>query len=108
MYHERTYEEISRQTRRRVVIAIIALVLCVVVALAVQASVRISRAQAVASVQESVVTAAMQCAAVEGSYPSSLAHLEDHYGLVIDHDHYLVYYEWVGDNIPPTVTVTAL
>ena len=108
MYHERTYEEISRTRLRRIVAAVVVIALCVVIALAVQASIRVSRAQAVASVQENVLTAAMQCAAVEGSYPSSLTHLEEYYGLSIDHEHYLVFYEWAGDNIPPTVTVTAL
>lgn len=67
----------------------------------------VSRKQATVSVRESVVTAAMQCAAVEGSYPSSLSHLEEHYGLVINHNDYIINYEWLADNIPPSVTVIA-
>ena len=57
------------------------------------------------AVREAVITASVQCAAVEGSYPSSLSHLESHYGLVINHDDYIVNYEWLADNVPPSVTV---
>ena len=57
------------------------------------------------NVMKSVITASVQCAAVEGSYPSSLSHLESHYGLVINHDDYIVNYEWLADNVPPSVTV---
>ena len=107
MYHETTYRELKERRRRRILWAVVALVLCAALAVAVVAAQRISRRQAAASVREAVVTAAMQCAAVEGSYPSSVAYLEASYGLIINHDDYLVYYEWLGDNVLPAVTVVA-
>ena len=107
MYHEMTYEEIAHRRHVHVVVAVLSVLLCLVLALALVVSARVSRRQAVDSVRQSVTTAAAQCAAVEGSYPSSLAHLEQHYGLLINHDHYLVNYEWFADNVPPTVTVVA-
>ena len=108
MYHELTYEEIGRRKRRRIVAIIVAVLLCVVLALAFSVSADISRRQAVASVRDAVTMAAQQCAAVEGSYPSTVEHLERYYGLVINHDDFLVNYEWLADNIPPSVTVVAL
>ena len=108
MFHEMTYEELRARRWRRVITALVCLALCAAVALAVVWGSSVARHQAVNSVRESVITASMQCAAVEGSYPSSIEHLEKYYGLVIDHDHYMVYYEWLGDNVPPTVTVVAL
>jgi hypothetical protein len=54
-----------------------------------------------------VIEASKQCCAIEGSYPSSLEHLEQYYGLVINHNDYVVSYEWLGDNILPSVVVTA-
>lgn len=107
MYHEVTYEEIRHRRRLRIVLAIVVVFLCANIAFAAMTSFDVSRKQATVSVRESVVTAAMQCAAVEGSYPSSLSHLEEHYGLVINHDDYIINYEWLADNIPPSVTVIA-
>ena len=105
MYHETTYREVKERRRRRIVAAVAALLLCAVLAVAGVAAERASREQSAVSVREAVVTAAMQCAAIEGSFPSSVAYLEEYYGLVISHDRYLVYYEWLGDNVLPDVRV---
>lgn len=91
----------------RIVAAIVCVALCAVIVLAIMVSADISRHQAVESTREAVVAAAKQCAAIEGSYPSSLAHLENYYGLIINHNDYTVMYEWIADNIPPSVTVVA-
>ena len=107
MYHETTYRELAQRRRRRIIVAAVTLAVCVVLALAGIFAARAAQQQATVSVREAVITAALQCAAVEGSYPSSLAHLEAHYGLVINHDDYLVMYEWLGDNVVPGVTVVA-
>lgn len=45
------------------------------------------------------------CYALEGSYPQSLAYLEEHYGLTYDTDKYIVNYEVMGSNLMPDVTV---
>lgn len=64
-----------------------------------------ARVQGAASLRETILNSAKQCCAVEGSYPSSLAHLEDVYGLTINHDDYVITYEWFADNVPPSVVV---
>ena len=65
-----------------------------------------AREQGAAALRESIINAAKQCCAIEGSYPSTLEHLEEHYGVVVNDDDYVVSYESFADNVMPTVVVT--
>lgn len=105
MYHEITYREQARRRRMRVAYAALAVLVAIVLVLAVGVSRSIARDQASVSLRQSVVAAAAQCRAVEGSYPAELSHLESEYGLVINHNDYVVNYEWLGDNVTPSVVV---
>lgn len=64
------------------------------------------REQGAASVRDAVLRAAAQCCAIEGSYPHTLRHLEQHYGLTVNHDDYVVIYEAYASNVAPSVVVT--
>jgi hypothetical protein len=55
--------------------------------------------------QAAVQKAVVNCYAIEGVYPSDVKYLEDHYGLVIDHEKYIVHYESIGSNVMPSVEV---
>lgn len=57
------------------------------------------------SVYDAVLRAAFQCYAVEGVYPDSLSYLEDTYGLLINHEKYIVSYDCYASNRPPKVQV---
>lgn len=107
MYHELTYEK-QRSIRRTRIIRFIFIVLllaaCVFMAIGAQSK---AKEQAALSVRESVLNAAKQCCAVEGSYPATLEHLEKNYGLVINRADYVVSYEWFADNVLPSVVVSA-
>lgn len=107
MYHEMTYEQMRHRRRRRVVCAASLLALLAAVCCLFSLSRSVARAQATTAVRTRVLDCAMRCCAVEGSYPSSLAHLEREYGLVVNSHDYVVNYEWLGDNVPPTVVVRA-
>lgn len=107
MYHEVTYHDAMRRRLRRVVYAMLAIIIAANVMFAVVLSQNIARNQSVYTVRDSIMKAAVQCCAVEGSYPSSLSHLEENYGLVINENDYVVTYEWLGDNVPPSVVVRA-
>ena len=61
--------------------------------------------QGAESVRQAVLSAAMQCCAVEGSYPSTIEHLEEHYGLAVNHSDYVILYEAFASNVVPSVTV---
>lgn len=62
-------------------------------------------AQSSQAVRDTVMRGAIQCYAVEGAYPSSLSYLEDHYGLVINHQKYIVSYNAYASNLAPDVRV---
>lgn len=49
--------------------------------------------------------AVVNCYAIEGTYPASLAHLEQYYGLTVDQEKYLVTYEVFAENVRPNVRV---
>lgn len=57
------------------------------------------------SLKEAVERAARQCYAVEGVYPRTLEYLEEHYGLLINRDRYIVSYDCSGSNVMPYVMV---
>ena len=47
----------------------------------------------------------LQCYALEGSYPSSLSYLEEHYGLTYNKELFFVDYQYIGDNLRPDITI---
>lgn len=57
------------------------------------------------ALRQAVLQAAVQCYAVEGSYPSSLDYLEENYGLLVNHDRFIVTYEAFASNLIPQVNV---
>lgn len=106
MFHEITDQELARRRKTRILVAVaivaVALI-AVLVAMALQAN---AREQGAVALRDSIMNAAKQCCAIEGSYPSSLEHLEKNYGITINHDDYVVSYESFAGNIMPTVVVT--
>ena len=105
MYHELTYKELARRRRLRIIYVLLVVIIAFNLVIAFFASRSIARDQGATTLRESVIDAAIQCCAVEGSYPSSLSHLEEDYGLVINRNDYVVNYEWLGDNVSPSVVV---
>ena len=49
----------------------------------------------------------MTCYAVEGRYPSSLAYLQENYGVDVDEGRYAVFFSSFADNVLPSVRVVA-
>ena len=65
-----------------------------------------AREEGAIAVKQAVEQSALQCYVVEGAYPESVEYLQDHYGLVINHEDYYVTYQAFSTNLPPTVKVT--
>lgn len=105
MYHEPTRADIRKRRMRCFFGVVIVAALVAGVVFGVPAIRENARVQGAASIRETILSSAKQCCAVEGSYPSSLAHLEDIYGLTINHADYVITYEWFADNILPSVVV---
>jgi len=55
--------------------------------------------------RDAIIHALIACYAAEGSYPASLSYLEERYGVVIDHDKYVIHYGVFASNVLPEVTL---
>ena len=106
MYREVTYRQARTRAIRQVVLVVVIAAIAVALYFLISAAQAEAREQAAIALRDSVLNTARQCCAVEGFYPQSLEHLEEYYGLSINHDEYVVSYEWFADNIMPTVVVT--
>lgn len=91
-----------------VLIAIVVVIVVAALAVFVYAEQRIpqdTRAQEEASLKAAIQQSAVQCFAIEGAYPSTLAHLENNYNLVVNHKDYIVSYSCFASNIMPEIEV---
>lgn len=61
--------------------------------------------EAAQAVKSAIGQSAAQCYVVEGVYPPTLEHLEEHYGLQVNREDFFVVYEVFASNLPPEVTV---
>ena len=55
--------------------------------------------------EEAIMRVTVQCYAIEGRYPPSIAYLEENYGLQIDRTRYTVFYNIFADNLLPDITI---
>lgn len=58
--------------------------------------------------EQSIRRAAVQCYALEGTYPVSWEHLKEVYGVSVDESRYFVDYQYVASNLMPDITVLPL
>lgn len=61
--------------------------------------------QALLQLEEALRRASAACYAAEGIYPPDLDYLQEHYGVVINEEKYLVHYQVEGSNLMPDITV---
>lgn len=57
------------------------------------------------AIRDTVLRCAAECYAAEGAYPDSLDYLENNYGLIVNHDKFIVAYEVYASNQLPYVQV---
>ena len=69
---------------------------------------RATESENLAMTKRAVRSALINCYAIEGSYPQTLEYLEEHYGVTIDYNKYVVFYEAIGGNIMPYVNVVPI
>lgn len=106
MFHEITDQELQTRKRRRIIVAVVVVALVAAIGGGLFLVRRAQREQGAAALHDSILNSAKQCCAIEGSYPKSLKHLEEDYGLTINHNDYIVSYEYFAGNIMPSVVVT--
>lgn len=95
-----------KKARRRIIaVTLFVCALAVALAFALNAIFASAKEQGAASIRNTVLNAALQCAAIEGSFPTNLAYLEENYDLRVNHDDYVVIYEVLASNAVPSVVV---
>ena len=57
------------------------------------------------SIKKVILKSAVQCYALEGSYPPNIEYLTENYGLIIDESQYFYFYDPNGANIAPNIEV---
>ena len=57
------------------------------------------------ALSDTVKRASVECYAIEGRYPPSVEYVEEHYGVVIDHSRYHVFYDGWASNVMPDITI---
>lgn len=57
------------------------------------------------NIEAAILSAAIQCYALEGSYPPDIVYLVQNYGLIVDERIYFVFYDIQGSNMMPNVAV---
>lgn len=106
---ERTLAAEPQQTHaslgEEAVLALVAVALAVGLWVGAGAAAQQAREQGAVALQQSVISTAMQCFAIEGAYPQTLEYLEEHYGLSVNHEAYAVTYEAFASNVMPSVAV---
>ncbi len=92
------------------ILPLLALIICVPLVMFLFSSTLGSRTseEDLTLVEQSIRRAAVQCYALEGSYPPSLDYLTENYGLSVDLDRFMVDYQFVASNLVPDVTVLYL
>ena len=99
----------ERKPKRKITWWVIAAaVILLAVLLAVPVRKRISRnleEQSIRAVRDAVMRSAVQCYAVEGMYPASMDYLEEHYGLEVNHERFIVSYDVFASNMAPSIRV---
>ena len=57
------------------------------------------------SIEEAVKKMALECYALEGSFPPSVEYLKENYGLIVNNYAYFYHYQANGSNMPPDIRV---
>ena len=70
-----------------------------------EASGEYAAAQSKEAASQALRRALVSCYALEGVYPSSVDYLEKHYGLILDHDRFVVDYNAFAANVMPSFQV---
>lgn len=64
-----------------------------------------SRQAGLETAKRAVSSAALQCYALEGSYPTDLNYLADNYGLQLQEEKYVYLYQSFGGTLKPVIEV---
>lgn len=75
------------------------------IGLGVAAAGKTSVSRQIVLLKDTVRREAVQCYALEGSYPQDLEYLKERYNLRYDAERYVVHYKFLGGNLLPEISV---
>lgn len=84
-------------------LAVVAALLCFTTALSNLDSARDE--ESMRQLEQALRRGCVACYAAEGSYPADLTYLKEHYGVQVDEEKYVVYYDLFATNLMPEITV---
>lgn len=105
MYHEISEQQLAKRRKKRIVALVLTCLVAVACFFGYQYVRRSMNEQAAVAMRQSIMDAAKQCAAIEGSYPLSLEYLEENYGLTVNHQDFVITYQAYANNVAPNVVV---
>ncbi|HBD63290.1 MAG TPA: hypothetical protein DC038_02520 [Clostridiales bacterium] len=85
--------------------------ICIVIAFSIALYIAVENTQESNEIEkynilkDAIIKNAVLCYAIEGFYPPSIKYLEDNYGLVVNHDKYVVSYRIFASNIMPGIEI---
>lgn len=88
-----------------IVVAVLLTGIAVLAFLSIDGLDRNSAGKSQKALEEAIRNAAVQCYAIEGSYPPDIDYLAEHYGIVLNKDVYFYNYQTIGSNVMPDITV---
>lgn len=97
--------------KKRDISILIAPLFLIIVALALIALSRLSSSTAdeqLTLTENAVRRCAVECYAIEGSYPEELDYIVSQYGLTYDRERFFIHYKHLGSNLMPEIKVFPL
>lgn len=83
----------------------VALLLLLIFLAGVKNTAASNQEERLALADRAVRRAVISCYAVEGFYPPDVEYLQEHYGLSVDEDRYIIHYEAFASNVFPIIEV---
>ena len=84
-----------------------AVIICVIV-YGLNQTQQSSRAEASRILEDSIRRAVITAYAIEGRYPDTIQHIEEHFSVYIDWDRFVIHYQVFASNIFPDIAVIEL
>ena len=95
----------GNKNKSKLIIGIVIILLAAGLFVFVNKAGTVSAEEEEASIRDAVSQAALQCYVIEGTYPESLDHLIDNYGLAVNTEDYKIVYSPFAENLPPDIKV---
>lgn len=99
------YEKINKKNKGLLITVSIFIIAAVLFVFYLNKAAKIVREEEVDLLYSAINKAVVNCYAIEGRYPDSLAYIVDNYGVIINENKFLVNYEVFATNVKPSIQI---